>query len=291
MFARCFDGAVRRQISFWGRIRHTCCQPGLKTEARLEKVRADVCDSVWKKWQESIFRSFVNVWLLQKVTSEDWGHECYLSWSLFVSASPSTAKRQILWWSHETCTLTSPDLREKKRRSHVFIWIRLPNDQFVRFNESFLYWTKNEVLHQTPTALHRVQKPLEGEVAFFMSPNLSESTPLDLDRKPPAWYSVITAHRTILRQRSPPAAWPGWLPWPRPWARWCALQMLLRCSRWTSSLNPGRRKPGLAWKRVGGNQNIFGPRSDHCLALSFSQSPSQSACCNLNDVTLDVKDA
>ena len=134
MFARCFDGAVKRQISFWGRIRRTCCQPGLKTEARLEKVTADVCDSVWKKWQESIFRFFVNVWLLQKVTSEDWGHECYLSWSLFVSASPSTAKRQILWWSHETCTLTRPDIREKKRRSHVFIWICLPNDQFVRFN-------------------------------------------------------------------------------------------------------------------------------------------------------------
>ena len=156
MFARCFDGAVKRQISFWGRIRRTCCQPGLKTEARLEKVTADVCDSVWKKWQESIFRSFVNVWLLQKVTSEDWGQECYLSWSLFVSASLSTAKRQILRWSHETCTLTGPDLREKKRRSHVFIWIRLPNDQFVRFNESFLYWTKNEVLHQTPTALRHV---------------------------------------------------------------------------------------------------------------------------------------
>ena len=109
-----------------------------------------------------------------------------------------------------------------------------------------------------------------------MSPNLSESTPLDLDRKPPAWYSVITAHRTILRQRSPPAAWPGWLPWPRPWARWCALQMLLRCSRWTSSLNPGRRKPGLALKRVGGNQNIFGPRSHHCLASSVSQSFTHS---------------
>ena len=156
MFARCFDGAVKRQISFWGRTRHTCCQSGLKTEARLEKVTADVCDSVWKSEKEGILRSFVNVWLLQKVTSEDWGHECYLSSSLFVSASQSTAKRQILRWSHETCTLTRPDIREKKRRSHVFIWICLPNDQFVRFHESPLHWTKNEVLHQTLTPLHHV---------------------------------------------------------------------------------------------------------------------------------------
>ena len=107
-----------------------------------------------------------------------------------------------------------------------------------------------------------------------MSPNLSESTPLDLDRKPPAWFGGSWI--LYKRQPSPPAAWPGWPPWPRPWARWCALQMLLRCSRWTSSLNPGRRKPGLAWKRVGGNQNIFGPRSDHALSCLVSQPVTHS---------------
>ena len=117
----CFDGAVKRQISFWGRIRRTCCQPGLKTEARLEKVTADVCDSVWKKWQESIFRSFVNVWLLQKVTSEDWGHECYLSWSLFVSVIrrllnvrySDEVMKHVLWLDQTS---------EKRKRDHMYLF-------------------------------------------------------------------------------------------------------------------------------------------------------------------------